>query len=165
MNPLVTNPYKVSRVRLAYVASEEYIRTFWYWMISIPIAGIAFLVSGIPTLQGIGVFALMWPFTIPGRALLISTKASRLFNSGVVMRVTENEIEFLGQTPGASGKPMRMAIARDMVRDVQVRQGVMILRTFRQAFAPIDPAAFGSDEEREQFVRDATAWRDAPELP
>lgn len=151
MTVIQTKPYVVSRLRLAYIAAEEYFRTFWYFVVPIPIGGIAMMALGQGILQVIGLFALLWPFSIPARSILISTKASRLFSSGVVMRAGDEEIEFLGTQPGKNGKPLRMAIPYGIVRDTVYRQGMLIMRTYRLAFVPIDPAAFDGDDQREAF--------------
>lgn len=146
-----TNPYVVSRLRLAYIAAEEYFRTFWYFVLAIPLGGIALLAFGDPTIRAIGFFAIIWPFSIPARSILISTKASRLFSAGVVMRAGDEEIEFLGIKEGRKGKPMRLAIPRNMVRDTVTRQGMLLLRTYRLNFVPIDPESFATPEDRGAF--------------
>lgn len=147
-----TRPYVVSRLRLAYLAAEEYFRTFWFFVVAIPLGGIALLAFGDPTIKAIGVFALIWPASIPARAILISTKASRLFSNGVMMRAGEDEIEFLGTKPGKGGKPMRLAIPRTLIRGGLVRrQGMFLLRTYRLTFVPIDPEAFESEADQKAF--------------
>lgn len=152
MSPLETKPYRVSRVRLAYLTAEEYIRTFWFFVVGAPLGGLLLLFTPDRTMQAIGFFGIIWPFSLPARAILVSGKASRLFNTGVVLRVGPEELEFLGQTPGKSGKPMRMAIPIDMVRDVVKRQGMFLIRLYRQAIVPVDPASFASDADRERFL-------------
>jgi hypothetical protein len=146
-----TKPYVVSRLRLAYIAAEEYFRTFWFFVIAIPIGGIALLVLADPTLRAIGLFAILWPMTIPARSIIISTKASRLFASGVVMRAGDEEIEFLGTKPGKNGKPLRMAIPRSIIRDTVYRQRMLLIRTYRLAFIPVDPEAFEDEAARVEF--------------
>lgn len=146
-----TRPYVVSRLRLAYLAAEEYFRTFWFFVVAIPLGGLALLAFGDATIKAIGVFAILWPASIPARAIIISTKASRLFSSGVVMRAGDEEIEFLGTKPAKSGKPMRLAIPRHMIRGVVQRQGMLLLRTYRLTFVPIDPGAFEGDGDLQAF--------------
>jgi hypothetical protein len=147
-----TRPYVVPRLRLAYIAVEEYVRTFWYFVIAVPLGGIALLFIPDRVVQAIGYLAILWPFSIPARAILITTKASRLFASGAYMRAGDEEIEFLGTIPGAKGKPMRMALPRHLIRDVVRRQGMLLVRTYRLTFAPVDPEAFPDDQSRQEFL-------------
>ena len=154
MNSVIeTQPYVVPRLRLAYIAAEEYVRSFWFFVLGIPLGGVALVAFGDRSMQVIGMFALLWPFSIPARAILITNKASRLFASGAWMRAGEEEIEFLGTKPGANGKPLRMAISRDLIRDVVTRQGMYLVRTYRLNFAPVDPSAFRDEPSRDAFIR------------
>lgn len=159
-----TAPYKISRLRLAYVAAEEYLRSFWFFAAAVPLGGLAFLLFGTGVLKIIGAFALMWPFSIPARAIMITSRAAKLFTTGVVMRLGEEEIEFLGTTPGAKGLPLRMAFPTGRIRDAVTRQGVLIVRTYRHDFAPVDPAAFATDADRKAFMRAIDRESDAPAL-
>lgn len=153
---LETKPYRVSRLRLAYLTAEEYLRTFWFFVAGAPLGGLLLLFSQDRTMQAIGFFGIVWPFSIPARAIMVSCKASRLFDSGVVLRVGPEELEFLGQKAGKSGKPLRMAIHRDMVRDVVTRQGMLLLRLYRQSIVPVDPESFASEDDRTQFLAEFT---------
>ncbi|MGV3617088.1 MAG: hypothetical protein ACO1SV_17310 [Fimbriimonas sp.] len=151
-----TRPYVVSRLRLAYIAVEEYVRTFWYFVLAVPLGGVGLLFIDERTIQAVGFLAILWPLSIPTRALLITTKASRLFTSGAYMRAGDEEIEFLGTSPGAKGKPMRMALPRHMIRDVVRRQGMLLVRTYRLTFAPVDPEAFPDEASQTEFIEALT---------
>jgi hypothetical protein len=161
VSAIETRPYTVPRLRLAYLAVEEYVRTFWFFIVAVPLGGIVMLAVGDRTLQAIGFLAVLWPMSIPARAIMITTKASRLFATGAVMRAGDEEIEFLGTTPGPNGKPLRMALARDGIRDVVRRQGMLLLRTYRLTFAPVDPNAFPDEATQNAF--EASFERAAPD--
>src|SRR5277367_2984479 len=48
---IVTKVYRISRTELARIASEEYLRTFWWIVAPVPIAGILAIVFGAGPLQ------------------------------------------------------------------------------------------------------------------
>jgi hypothetical protein len=160
--PIETRPYTIPHLRFAYLAAEEYVRTFWFFVVAVPLGGVVLLLTGERTLQAIGFFAVLWPMSIPARAILITRRASKLFSRGVVMRSGAEGVEFVAQAQGANGKRLRMAVPKGAIRGIVVRQGVLLLRTYRQQIAPIAPDAFANDADREAFVR----WtKDAPDDP
>lgn len=150
-------------MRLAYVAVEEYLRSYWYFVVAVPIAGIVGVFVGDRFMQAISFMALLWPISIPARAILTTSKASRLFATGVSMRSNGDEIEFLGDRPGPSGKPLRLAFPIASVRDVVHRQGYLLIRTYRLSFAPVDTTAFASDADREAFIESLQPYEEEPD--
>jgi hypothetical protein len=132
-----SEPYRVSRTDLARIASLEYLRTFWWVVIGIPLFGVIALIWGQGLLQVIGMFALLWPFSIPARSILTTTKASKLFAGGVQLVVFEDRLEFRGQALGKSGKPLRMVVPLDTVRDLVLRGRFYLVRTIRLEIAPV----------------------------
>lgn len=68
------------------------------------------------------------------------------------MVVQERFVEFLGETPNAKGKRLRMEIPVSAIRDVVERKGFLILRTYRLGFAPIDPDSFTTEADRKSFM-------------
>jgi hypothetical protein len=144
---LETASYRITRTEMARIASLEYLRSFWWVVIGIPLFGIFALIFGQGILQVIGVSALLWPFSIPARSVLATSKPSRLFAGGVRMRLYDDRMEFLGETPGKNGKPYRMTLPLDAIRDVVQRGDFLLIRTFRLGFLPIRLAAFRTAED------------------
>lgn len=138
----ISEPYRVSRTDLARITSLEYLRTFWWVVIGIPLFGVIALIWGQGLLQVIGMFSLLWPFSIPARSLLTTTKASKLFTGGVQLVVFEDRLEFRGQALGKSGKRLRLVVPLETVRDLVQRGQFHLVRTNRLEFAPIPLSAF-----------------------
>lgn len=137
---------------MARLASLEWLRLFWWWVIAVPVGGIIFVIIGHGLMQVIGFMAIMWPFTIPARGVIGSSKSSRLFGGGVKLVVTPEALEFQGQTPGNNGRRLRMVMPRDKVRDVVTRGDILLVRTWHFGFAPVLRTAFSSPEDEAAFL-------------
>ena len=140
-----TREYKVSRLQLAYLASEEYLRTFWWYVAVVPVFGIIALLIGNGMLQAVGLMAILWPISIPARALFSTTKASRLLDAGTWMAVRDGEILFHG--PDRRG----LKITVDSIRDSVIRQRHVLVRTRRLGFVPVPVDAFSIPGDVDAF--------------
>jgi hypothetical protein len=134
------------------MASMEYLRSFWWLVATVPLFGILALAFGYGPLQAIGMFALLWPFSIPARSVLSTRKASKLFSKGCRLVAYDDRLEFQGETPGPAGKPLRMVVPTDGVRDVVRRGENLLIRTLRFGFVPVPVSAFGDEGEAEAFA-------------
>lgn len=65
-------------MRISLATAESYVRTFWYWIVAVPLFGVLLLTFGRDRLlQAVGLMAILWPLTIPARAFILSSRASR----------------------------------------------------------------------------------------
>lgn len=160
-----TAPYRLTRTEFARVAAKEYLRTFWWFFAITPLFGLILLIFTQGLLQVIGMTAILWPFSIPARSILNTNKASRLFTGGCRLAVFEDRLEFRGETPERkSGKPLRMILAENEIRDVVRRGDYLMVRTYRLRSAPVAVAAFADEEQIDAFIRSLQPGRDV-ELP
>lgn len=150
--------YLVPRLQLAYLGVGGYLKTFWWFAGTIPAFGILCLLLGEPTLKLIGIMALLWPVTLPARAIVSSSKASRLFGRGVVAEFIEGVFFFHGD----DGKGMKLSITA--VRGLYELPNYFVLQTRMGGIVPISRSALGPDEDEwRKAIRDGIAsWRDAP---
>jgi hypothetical protein len=158
---ITTDVYRVSRTELARLASVEYLRSFWWFAAPVPIAGVIAMIFGNTPMQVMGMIAFLWPFSIPARSVLITTKASRLFTNGCHLEADEDLIAFIGEYT-KEGKRLRYPIEPYRVKSVDQRGDFMILRLRMPSLAPIRVTAFKTDDDRLNFVKlvdDAVAKR------
>jgi len=149
---IVTKVYSLSRTELARIASEEYIRQYWWFAAPIPVCGIFFLIFATGPLQVLGMLMLLWPFSIPARSVVFTTKSSRLFSGGCHVEATSEEITFIGEY-NKDQKRLRYVITTDRIREVVNRRGILLIRLRTPGLTPIRADAFESDEDREAFFR------------
>jgi hypothetical protein len=145
-----TQPYRISRTRLAWLASEEYLRSFWWFALTTPIAGIFLMVYGQGFLPAVGLMGFAWPFSIPARAVLSSSKASRLFTNGCLAEVGDEFLTFYDTSD--RHPPLRWRLPLVRVRDVVIRGDCLLVRMRKLGFAPIPVLAFETDENRNAFL-------------
>ncbi len=126
-----TNPFRVSRVQMAYITAEEYIRSFWWFVGIVPCFGVLALIWGHGNLQIIGLLAILWPISIPARAILTTAKSAKLFDKGVWIGVADDGI----YVHGTLNQGLKLGF--DSVRDSVERQGHVLVRTTRLGFLPI----------------------------
>lgn len=154
-----TAPYRLTRTELAYLSAREYLRSFWWFVVAVPLFGVIAVLFGEGVLKVIGMTALLWPFSIPARSILATRRASRLLTGGCRLFAFPDRLEFRGETPAANGKPYRMIVNQSEVRDVVRRKEYLLVRTYRFSFVPITVAAFESEAQAEAF-REALSNKD-----
>ena len=161
--PGFTTEYRLSRTEMARLAALEYLVNFWWVAAGVPLFGIVALIFGRGTImEVIGMSALLWPFSIPARSVLATSKSSRLFTGGVEMAVFEDRLEFRGQTPEKSGRRLRMKLDGQDIRDAKVRGRFILVRTAFFGFVPIPAQLFRPPNRKPAFLSLLTASSGAP---
>lgn len=127
------------------IASGEYLRAFWWFVLPVPLFGaLAFMFGGTQIMKGVGLFAILWPLSIPARAVLATSKAGRLFENGVHLSADDENLYF----HGVDGSGLRLRI--DSVRDAVRRPGFVVLRLRSLGFVPVLESALDAPDE---FIR------------
>ena len=137
--------YQIDRFTLATVATREYLKQFWWYVAIIPTFGLLCLIFGYGPIQVIGVTALMWPLTIPGRAALTTGKTGRLFAQGTYVTWDDRALYFHATDGG--GMKLEWAV----IRKVVINGNFLVFRTRRLGFIPI-PLASITDSQRENLL-------------
>ena len=146
------------------MTAQEYLRSFWWFVIATPIFGLLALFFGDGLLKVIGMMAILWPFSIPARSILSSSKSARLFTQGCRLDATPERLIFTSE-PGQQ-RQLRMMLEPPTIRDLVDRGAYLLVRMRRLGFVPIAKSAFGEGGEmafKEMFAR-MIAERDA-DLP
>ena len=131
--------YRISRIVLARLTAEEYLRSFWWFALIVPVFGITCLLFGSGLLQVIGFMAILWPFSIPARAILSSSKASKLLSRGTWVRFEEQTLYFCAD----EGTGLKLSL--NAVRDIVVRGEYVLIRLRHFGFVPIPMSALSAD--------------------
>jgi len=148
LKPFESEVFRLSRTELARLSAFEYVRTFWWFIGVVPIFGFAAMVWTNGLMQIIGLFAFLWPFTIPARAVLTTNKTSRLFTGGCKLAAHEDRLEFVGQSPLKNGKYPRMIVPLMDLRDVVQRGPYLLVRTIKLGMLPLSAAALTPDQSQ-----------------
>lgn len=109
----LTREFRWDRYRFALIGAEEYLRAFWWFVIPVPIGGAIAVSTGIGYLQLLGIIALLWPLTIPSRAFLASSKASRIFTQSAWLGAEGDKLYLFG--PGDLGMKLDLSSVRAVV--------------------------------------------------
>ncbi len=126
-------------------------RQFWWFAGVIPLFGIiAFAFGGQSLLRGIGLFAILWPLTIPARAALATDKVGKTLSTPTVLIAEGDSLYFQGE----NGQGFRLRL--DSVRQIVSRKGFYILRLRRMGFVPVPESALEEPKLRELFEHVAT---------
>ena len=85
---LESEPFRITRLELARTGALQYIKTFWFILAGVPLAGILLLIF-MPSKFGIafGLLFLAWPLTIPGRVALVSWQKGNLLLKPTLVRL------------------------------------------------------------------------------
>jgi hypothetical protein len=148
---ITTKVFSLSRTELARITSEEYIRKYWFFVAPVPIIGLIALLTTTGPLQVFGMLAVLWPFSIPARSVVITSKTSRLFTGGCHVEATPEEVVFIGEYRDM--KRLRYAISTHRIQEAIPRRDLILLRMRLPGFAPIKVEAFESDADREAFLQ------------
>lgn len=125
--------YRLSSTEFVNLAASEYVRTFWWYVAIVPLFGLLAVVFGEGPLRTIGGMAVLWPLSIPARAVLSTAKARRLFGAGVRARVEEDGLYIVPSQPGVKGLRLRWG----WVRSVRERGEWALIQTRRFGFLPV----------------------------
>jgi hypothetical protein len=119
--PYSDQPFRVSRFVLSRLAAEQYIRAFWWFVAIPPLFGVLCLFSGSQVLFSLGMFGILWPVSVPARAVLISRKAGRFFSQPTWVRQEGYTLYFSHE----SGSGMKLSLGS--VRKIDERHGYLLL--------------------------------------
>jgi hypothetical protein len=144
--------YQIDRFTLARISVTEYVRQFWWYIAIVPLFGLVAVIFGFGPLRVIGITAMLWPLTIPGRAVLSTGKAAKLFRAGTYATWDETAIYFHAANGGG------MKLEWMAVRAVVLSGAFLVFRTRRLGFVPIPLAAL-SDTQIEQLRNGPTSTR------
>lgn len=137
---MVSAPFTVSRVTIARLTAEHYVRRFWFVLVGIPLfGGFCVFWGASDAIRAFGALCLGWPLTIPLRAFLISARVARSLGRETVVRVENDEIRFVRPEGGGSKLPL------PHLRTVTGLHGHYLLETERMAVALVPMAAFDGD--------------------
>lgn len=144
---------------MSQLAIREYIRTFWFAVAAVPLFGILALIFAGPAFRLVGLVAIVWPFSIPARSLLVTNKSAKLFRAGVVLRLLDDAIEVRGEGVQKNGKRLRLELPLHDVRDAVDRGNFLLIRTMRFGYVPIVKSAFQSAEDKDLLLADIAAMQ------
>ena len=117
---------------------EETYAGVWWFVAIVPLFGVwAAFFSGISVLQPVGLIAILWPLTVPARAVLATWRSSKFFSKEVWVLLEGGVLYFHGE-----GRGFKLPVSS--VRSKSLRNGYWILR-YRLGFVPI--AAEAVDEQ------------------
>ncbi|MBS1716438.1 MAG: hypothetical protein JSS72_01750 [Armatimonadetes bacterium] len=129
-----SEPFALSRTQLAYAAGWLYVRLFWPILLAVPSFGVALLVFGSkdPVLRYFGLVCFLWPFSIPARAVMNTTKTIRLLGHETRVQIGEGELRFLGE----SGKGLKLSKKSIWRFTTSLNFYALVTRKFQIAFVP-----------------------------
>lgn len=122
----LTRPFTLTRWEVALASAEEYLRSLWWILVPIPAFGfVAFLMGPNDLIKGLGAICLIWPLTLPLRAVTASARAGSVYGSSTVL-AEDDEWLYL---KNAQGKGARLA--RSDVWQVRLARGIWRVKTRR----------------------------------
>lgn len=116
---------------MAYLGVAQYLRSFWWFVAIIPVFGLIATIFGSGILRGMGIFALLWPFSLPARAIVATSRTGKLLERGAWASF-EDGFLFLH---GEEGQGFKLSLSS--VRRVDRRMGFLVLVIPRGAFLAI----------------------------
>lgn len=150
-----SNVYQITRTELARLASEEYLAQFWWFVAAVPAFGLVAIIFADGALRVIGGMAVLWPFSIPARSVVSTSKSSRLFNAGCHVELSDGQIRFIGEY--RNGKRLRYTVELDRIKEVRHRRDMLLVRTRLPGFLPIRANAFATETDRNAFISEIEA--------
>ena len=126
-----TETFRVSRLSLAYLAVVQYLRAYWWFAAIVPTFGAFWLVLMPGTLRAIGLMALLWPLSLPARAILATSKTGKLLEKGVWASVEGDTLFLHGE--GGGGFRLELAAVRRTLRS----RGFLVLVLARADFVAL----------------------------
>lgn len=146
------------RTELARAGTLQYLRTFWFFLIGVPISGVLLLIFlHSPVGLFAGTLCLLWPISIPGRILSVSWKKSSKLNSPTIAELNENEL-LLRSVDGATGT----RIPAHWVRNVWEFGDLYVVEGKRLNFVLVRKSAF-KPAEQAQLLQILRSWTHASE--
>ena len=123
-------------------------RTYWWFVAIIPTFGLVMFLFGPGVMRAMGLMAILWPLSLPARAIFATSKTGKLLEKGAYASL-EDGVLYLH---GTDGNGMKLSLAS--VRRVERRRGFLILVLARGAFValPEEPLRPDFDDELERKV-------------
>jgi hypothetical protein len=147
LHPLRTDEFRVSRLSLAYLAVAQYVRTYWWFVAVIPTFGLVMFLLGPGVMRVMGVMAILWPFSLPARAIFATSKTGKLLEKGAYASLEDGVLYLHGK----DGDGMKLSLSA--VRRIERRRGFLVFILARGAFLALPGSAlsteFASEIERE----------------
>lgn len=131
MERLETAPFRVSRLSLAHLAVALYVRTYWWFAAIVPGFGLAWLLLMPSNLKAIGLMAVLWPLSLPARAILATSKTGKLLEKGTRASLAGETLYLHGEDGG--GFRLDLTAVRRTVRT----RGFLVLVLSRGDFVAI----------------------------
>jgi hypothetical protein len=107
-------------LELAYLAVAQYLRSYWWFAAIIPLFGVIALVVGSGVMQAMGTMALLWPLSLPARAIFATTKAGKLMQRGAFASLEDGTLYLHGE----DGDGLKLRLER--VRRMETRRGFLV---------------------------------------
>ena len=123
-----TDDFRVSRLALAYLAVAQYVRTYWWFVAIVPGFGLLCLLFGPGVMKAMGLMALLWPLSLPARAIFATSQAGKLLERGAWASIEEGTLYL----HGLEGGGLKLVLAS--VRRVEQRRGFLVLVLSRGDF-------------------------------
>lgn len=142
-----TNEYRISRSQLVYWSANEYVRRFWPAFIAFPITGLLMIVLMQTQMAiGLGLLMILWPFSIPARAILLTGRAAKRVLSPTRMVAEGEHLYFIVQ-------PMELnyRINKKSIRDVIRRKEYVVVELWKFKLVYIPIGGFQSNEDIERL--------------
>lgn len=142
-----TEQFRVSRLALAYLGVAQYLRTYWWFAAIVPACGLLALLFLPGILKAMGLMALLWPLSLPARAIFATSKAGKLLERGAWASL-EDGVLYLH---GAEGGGLKLDLS--VVRRVERRRGFLVLLLARGDFVALPlgalPEGFAGEVQSE----------------
>jgi hypothetical protein len=145
----------VSRLQLARVTGLVYLRKAWWLILPFPIFGIWLLRSTEDRLlQYLAFVAIFWPFTIPARAVVVTSKASKRLLQETWAILDADALYLYGPDGNGTKVPL------ERITGVRRSLGLLVVELKHYVFVLVPLAAFESIEDLVAFegrIQDAIA--------
>lgn len=138
LHPLRTESFRVPRLSLAYLGVAQYVRTYWWFVAIVPTFGLVLLLFGPGVMQAMGLMALLWPLSLPARAIFATSRVGKLLERGAWASLEEGVLYLHGEQGGG------VKLNLDRVRRVERRRGFLVLVLARGDFVALPLDAVGA---------------------
>ena len=153
----MTSEYRLTRFQISQTMALQYIRTFWWILISVPVFGVlCFALSTDLVIRACGLICLLWPFSIPARSFIVTSKASRQLLKPTTLFLTEDGIA-LSASDGTG-----MKLKTSSVRSIRRSGAVLVVQTMKLGLMLVPTNAFLNDDDRQTFEALGVRFANAP---
>ena len=144
----ISEPYRLTRSQVAYWGAREYVRRLWWAFVAIPLFGVLALAFGQhPVLQVMGLMAIVWPITIPGRSMLATRGVSRRLTLPTRL-LRDDEHLYFATEPAERSYRKRL----DGIRSATIRVDALAIEINPLGFAFVPLRAIGGREGAERLA-------------